>query len=90
MIDDIMDELLMTNKNNFSALQMRALAKQKPDRDAKRERESITKAIYNEAMNGKYEYRRNHLHPRNIEYLKDQGFTVLHSDYTYFIKWGDD
>lgn len=90
MFEDIFDELLMTNKDNFNAIQMWKIARQKPDRDAKRERESITKAIYNEAMNGRYEYRRNHLHPRNIEYLKEQGFTVLHSDDTYLIKWGDD
>ena len=90
MFDDIFDAITMTSEDNFSAIQMRKLAKQKPDRDAKRERESITKAIYNEAMNGKYEYRRNHLHPNNIKYLEDQGFTVLYSDNTYFIKWGDD
>lgn len=89
MLEDIFDALTMTNEENFSAIQMRKLAKQKPDRDAKRERESITKAIYNEAMNGKYEYHRNHLHPRNIEYLKEQGFIVLYSDNTYSIKWGD-
>ena len=69
MFDDIFDAITMTSEDNFSAMLMRKLARQKPDRDAKRERESITKAIYNEAMNGKYEYHRNHLHPNNIKYL---------------------
>ena len=90
MFDDIFDAITMTSEDNFSAMLMRKLARQKPDRDAKRERESITKAIYNEAMNGKYEYHRNHLHPNNIKYLEERGFTVLCSDNTYFIKWGDD
>ena len=88
MFEDILDAL--SDDRGFDAIHMRALAKQKPDRDAKRERESIIKAICNEAMNGKYEYHRNHLHPNNIKYLEERGFTVLCSDNTYFIKWGDD
>ena len=90
MFDDIFDRCVATSEDNFSAMLMRKLARQKPDRDAKRERESITKAIYNEAMNGKYEYHRNHLHPLNIKYLEERDFTVSYSDNTYFIKWGDD
>lgn len=88
MFEDILDAF--SNDKGFDALYMRKLAKQKPDRDAKRERESIIKAICNEAMNGKYEYHRNHLHSLNIKYLEERGFTVLCSNNTYFIKWGDD
>ena len=88
MFEDILDAF--SDDRGFDAIHMRKLAKQKPDRDAKRERESIIKAICNEAMNGKYEYHRNHLHPLNIKYLEERGFTVLCSNNTYFIKWGDD
>jgi hypothetical protein len=76
------------NDRYFCAAYMNIRAKNKPNRDAEKERANIIHAICNEANNGNYSYRRNHLFPQNVEYLREKGFKVtLLAPNQYEVRW---
>ncbi len=72
----------------FTAMDLHFIALGKTERDIKREREAMIRAIYNEADNGNYTYNRNHIFRENMDWLRERGFQVrINPNKNYEVSW---